>query len=326
MAWSLARAVVVAFALTLGVGAATVGAQEYPSRPIRIVAPFPAGGAADILARAIGQKFTEAWGQPAVVDNRPGAGGTIGADVVAKAAPDGYTLLLGSTATQSIAPGIYPKLAYNPLTDFVAVATVAQVPVVLVVGKAVPARSVQELIALAKAKPDQLTFASSGSGAIPHLTGELFKSSAGVKMVHVPYRGATPALADLLSGQVGLMFDNLPSSLPHIQAGTLTALGVATPKRAASLPTVPTIAESGLPGFEVVSWFGIMAPAGTPEPVLAKLRAEIGRALGAADVQAHLAQQGAEPFVLAPAAFDALIKTDAAKWAAVVKANDVKID
>ncbi|MBV8167558.1 MAG: tripartite tricarboxylate transporter substrate binding protein [Alphaproteobacteria bacterium] len=305
---------------------ATVHAQDYPSRPIRIVAPFPAGGAADILARAIAQKFTEAWGQPAVVDNRPGAGGTIGADVVAKAPPDGYTLLLGSTATQSIAPGIYPKLAYNPLTDFVAVATVAQVPVVLVVGKAVPARSVQELIALAKTKPDELTFASSGSGAIPHLTGELFKSSAGVKMVHVPYRGATPALADLLSGQVGLMFDNLPSSLPHIQAGTLTALGVATPTRAASLPTVPTIAEAGLPGFAVVSWFGIMAPAGTPEPVLAKLRAEIGRALAAADVQAHLAQQGAEPFVLAPAAFEALIKTDAAKWAAVVKANDVKID
>src|SRR4051794_37233243 len=176
MAWSPARAVAVAVALTLGFAAALVGApvaaQEYPNRPIRIVAPFPAGGAADILARAIGQKFTEAWGQPAVVDNRPGAGGTIGADVVAKAAPDGYTLLLGSTATQSIAPGIYPKLAYNPLTDFVAVATVAQVPVVLVVGKAVPARSVQELIALAKAKPDALTFASSGSGAIPHLTGE----------------------------------------------------------------------------------------------------------------------------------------------------------
>jgi tripartite-type tricarboxylate transporter receptor subunit TctC len=329
MAWSSARAIVVACALAVaGVVAAGAAAQaqDYPTRPIRIVAPFPPGGAADILARAIGQTFSAAWGQPAVIDNRPGAGGTIGADVVAKAAPDGYTLLLGSTATQSIAPGIYPKLAYDPLTDFVAVASVAQVPVVLVVGKTVPARSVQELIALAKAKPDALTFASSGSGAIPHLTGELFKSSAGVKMVHVPYRGATPALADLLSGQVGLMFDNLPSSLPHIQAGSLTALGVATPKRAASLPSVPTIAEAGLPGFEVVSWFGIMAPAGTPEPILAKLRAEIARALAAPDFQAHLAQVGAEPFVLAPAAFEALIKTDAAKWAAVVKANDVKVE
>jgi tripartite-type tricarboxylate transporter receptor subunit TctC len=328
MARWLSRAVECAGVLgvLLGVAQAPAEAQDYPSRPIRIVAPFPPGGAADILARAIGQKLTEAWGQPAVVDNRPGAGGTIGADAVAKAAPDGYTLLLGSTATQSIAPGIYPKLAYNPLTDFVAVATVAQVPVVLVVGKAVPARSVPELIALAKAKPDELTFASSGSGAIPHLTGELFKSSAGIKMVHVPYRGATPALADLLSGQVGLMFDNLPSSLPHIQAGSLTALGVATPKRAATLPAVPTIAEAGLPGFEVVSWFAIMAPAGTPEPVVAKLRGEITRALAAADVQERLAQQGAEPFVMAPDAFTALIKTDAAKWAEVVKANAVKID
>jgi tripartite-type tricarboxylate transporter receptor subunit TctC len=323
MPWSIARAALVALALAAPLGAQ---AQEYPSRPIRIVAPFPPGGAADILARTIGQKFTEAWGQPAVVDNRPGAGGTIGADVVAKAAPDGYTLLLGSTATQSIAPGIYPKLAYNPLTDFVAVAGLAQVPVVLVVGKTVPARSVQDLIALAKAKPDSLTFASSGSGAIPHLTGEMFMASAGVKMIHVPYRGATPALADMLSGQVGLMFDNLPSSLPHIQSGALTALGVATPKRAASLPTVPTIAEAGIPGFAVVSWFGILAPAGTPEPVLTKLRGGIDRALDAPDFKERLAQQGAEPFGMPPDAFTALIKTDAAKWAEVVKANNVKID
>ncbi|MBI3516843.1 MAG: tripartite tricarboxylate transporter substrate binding protein [Proteobacteria bacterium] len=322
MARSLARVVLVACAL----GAAAAAAQDYPVKPIRIVAPFPAGGTADILARAIGQRLTDAWGQAVVVDNRAGAGGTIGADAVAKAPPDGYTLLLGVTATQAIAPSVYAKLAYDPAADFVPVAMLAQVPVVLVVSKALPARSVRELIALARDQPDRLTFASSGSGAIPHLTGELFKSATGVRMVHVPYRGATPALNDLLAGQVALMFDNLPSSLPHIQAGGLVALGVATPRRALTLPDVPTIAEAGVPGFEVTSWFGVLAPAATPAAIVARLGAEIGRALANADFQARLASQGAEPFGLAPAAFAALIESDAAKWAAVVKANGIKLD
>jgi tripartite-type tricarboxylate transporter receptor subunit TctC len=320
----LARLVVAVGALSAPAGLAD--AEDYPSKPIRIVAPFPAGGTADILARAIGQKLSAAWGQPVVVDNRAGAGGTIGADNIAKAPPDGYALLLGVTATQSIAPSVYAKLAYDPLADFVPVAMLAQVPVVLVVNKTVPARSVRELIALAQARPEQLTFASSGSGAIPHLTAELFKSMAGVKMVHVPYRGATPALNDLLAAQVALMFDNLPSSLPHIQAGSLVALGVATPRRAATLPEIPTIAEAGVPGFEVMSWFGVLAPAGTPDPIVGRLRAEIDRALAAADFQERLASQGAEPLALAPEAFAARIKADAAKWAEVVKANGIKVD
>src|SRR5258706_2279548 len=317
---ALARMMVIALTLA----ALPVAAQDYPSRAIRLVAPFPAGGAADILARAIGQKLNEAWGQPVVVDNRPGAGGTIGADNVAKSPADGYTLLLGTTATQSITPSIYPKLAYDPLTDFVAVAMMAQVPVVLVVNKSVPARSVAELIALARQKPDALTFASSGTGAIPHLTGELFKVMAGVQMLHVPYRGATPALTDLLAGQVSMMFDNLPSSLPHIAAGSVNALGVATRTRARALPDVPTIAEAGIPGFEVLSWFGILAPAATPAPIVAKLRGGIDRALIAPDFQARLASVGAETMAMTPDAFAALIRSDTVKWAQIVKANEIK--
>lgn len=312
--------------LLLAAGVPMAAAQTYPAKPIRIVAPFPAGGTADILARAIGQKLSEAWGQPVVVDNRTGAGGTIGADNVAKSPADGYTLLLGVTATQAIAASVFSKPPYDPATDFAPITTLAQVPIVLVVKSTMPAHSVRELISLAQAKPDTLTYASSGTGAIPHLTGELFDIAAGVKMVHVPYRGATPALNDLLAGQVTMMFDNLPSSLPHILAGNLRALAVASTARARPLPDVPTIAEAGVPGFAVSSWFGMLAPAGTPRPVIDRLHDEITRALAAPDMQERLSSQGAEPFTTTPDEFAELIRTDTVKWASVVKAAGIKLD
>jgi tripartite-type tricarboxylate transporter receptor subunit TctC len=301
-------------------------AESYPARAVRLIAPFPPGGVADILARVLGQHLTASLGQPVVIENRPGAGGTIGTELVAKAPGDGYTLLLGSVAMLSIAPSVYPALGYDPAADFVPVATLAQVPVVLVIGKAVPARSVSELIALARAQPDRLTFGSSGNGAIPHLAAALFMSMTGTRLVHVPYRGTVQALNDLIAGQIAMVFDNLPSSLPQIRAGSVIALGLATAERLPSLPDLPTIAEAGVPGFEVSGWFGVLAPAGTPAGAVARLRADIAGALADADFRARLASQGAEPLGMTPDAFAAMIKSDRAKWAAVVEANHIRVD
>jgi tripartite-type tricarboxylate transporter receptor subunit TctC len=301
-------------------------AESYPVRAVRLIAPFPPGGVADILARVLGQHLTASLGQPVVIENRPGAGGTIGAELVAKAPGDGYTLLLGSVAMLSIAPSVYPALGYDPVADFVPVATLAQVPVVLVIGKAVPARSVRELIALARAQPDRLTFGSSGNGAIPHLAAALFMSMTGTRLVHVPYRGTVQALNDLIAGQIAMIFDNLPSSLPQIRAGSVIALGLATAERLPSLPDLPTIAEAGVPGFEVSGWFGVLAPVGTPTGAVARLRADIAGALGDADFRARLASQGAEPLGMTPDAFVAMIKSDREKWAAVVTANNIRVD
>jgi tripartite-type tricarboxylate transporter receptor subunit TctC len=301
-------------------------AGSYPVRAVRLIAPFPPGGVADILARVLGQHLTASLGQPVVIENRPGAGGTIGAELVAKAPGDGYNLLLGSVAMLSIAPSVYPALGYDPVADFVPVATLAQVPVVLVIGKAVPARSVRELIALARAQPDRLTFGSSGSGAIPHLAAALFMSMTGTRLVHVPYRGTVQALNDLIAGQIAMIFDNLPSSLPQIRAGSLIALGLATAERLPSLPDLPTIAEAGVPGFEVSGWFGVLAPAGTPAGAVARLRADIADALADTDFRARLASQGAEPLAMAPDAFAAMIRSDREKWAAVVTANNIRVD
>jgi tripartite-type tricarboxylate transporter receptor subunit TctC len=320
---ALVRAGIVVLALAAGGAAA---AEDYPVRPVRLVAPFPPGGVADILARLIGQNLTASLGQSIVVENRPGAGGTIGTEAVAKAPGDGYTLLLGSVAMLSIAPSVYPALGYDPVADFVPVATLAMVPVVLVVGKAVPARSVRELIALARAEPDRLTFGSSGNGAIPHLAAALFMSLTGTRLVHVPYRGTAQALNDIVAGQITMIFDNLPSSLPHIRAGNLIALGSATAARLPSLPDLPTIAEAGVPDFEVAGWFGVLAPAGTPAGAVARLRAGIAGALADPDFRARLASQGAEPLAMTPDAFAAMIKSDREKWAAVVKANNIRVD
>ena len=242
--------------------------------------PFPAGGTTDVLARAVAQKLTESLGQPTVVDNRPGAGGNIGAELVAKSPPDGYTLLMGTVGTHAINPSLYPQMPYDHVKDFVPVILVAGVPNVLVINPSLPVNSVQELIAYAKANPGKLNFASSGNGTSIHLSGELFKTMAGVQMTHVPYKGSAPALQDLVGGQVQLMFDNLPSSLALIKAGKLKALAVTSLTRAAALPDVPTVAESGLPGFEASSWFGLLAPAGTPQPIVVTLNARCREVAG----------------------------------------------
>ena len=313
--------------LALMLATAGASAQGYPTKPIRLVVPYPAGGPLDIMARAIGQKLTEAWKQPVVVDNRAGAGGNIGADFVAKSAPDGYTLLMGAVATHAINPSLYSKIPYDPVKDFAPVALVAQVPNILVVNPAVPAKTVSELIALARAKPGTLNFGSGSTGSTGHLAGELFNTMAGVKMVHIPYKGAAPATADLLGGQVQLMFDNLASALPNVKAGKLRALAVTTLARSAAIPGLPTIAESGLAGFDLTTWFGLLVPAGTPPEIVARLNAEIVRALEAKDMRERLEKMGAEPLSNnTPEHFAAFIRSEAAKYARVVKDSGARVD
>jgi tripartite-type tricarboxylate transporter receptor subunit TctC len=298
----------------------------YPTKPIRLVVPFPAGGATDILAREVAKHLTETWGQSVVVDNRPGAAGNIGSELVAKAPPDGYTLEMGTVGTHAINASLYSKMPYDHVKDFVPVILVAGVPNVLVVNPSVPVNSVQELIAYAKANPGKLNFASSGSGTSIHLSGELFKVMAGVQMTHVPYKGSAPALQDLIGGQVQLMFDNLPPSLPQIKAGKLRALGVTSATRAPALPDTPTIAESGLPGFEASSWFGILAPAGTSPAIVAKLNAEIAKWLASPEAKEKLAAVGANIAGGTPEDFARHIQAETAKWAKVVKESGAKVD
>lgn len=300
--------------------------QAYPNRAIRLVVPFPAGGTTDILARDVAKRLTETLGQSVVVDNRAGAGGNIGSDIVAKSAPDGYTLLMGTVGTHSINPSLYTKMPYDHVKDFAPVVLVAGVPNVLVVYPPLPVNSVADLIKLAKAKPGTINFASSGSGTSIHLSGELFKTMAGVDMVHVPYKGSAPAVTDLMGGQVQIMFDNLPSSLQQIKAGKLRAIAVTSLKRAPALPDVPTIAESGLPGFEASSWFGVLAPAGTPPAVIAKINNEVNAWLQSAEGRQQLMTQGAEAAGGTPEQFAAHIRSETEKWAKVVKASGAKVD
>jgi tripartite-type tricarboxylate transporter receptor subunit TctC len=300
--------------------------NPYPNRSIRLVVPFPAGGTTDVLARAAAQKLTESLGQAVVVDNRPGAGGNIGAELVAKAAPDGYTLLMGTVGTHAINPSLYPKMPYDHVRDFAPIILVAGVPNVLVINTTLPVNSVQELIAYAKANPGKVNFASSGNGTSIHLSGELFKSMAGVQMTHIPYKGSAPALMDLIGGQVQVMFDNLPSALPQIKAGKLKALAVTSRERAAVLPDVPTLAESGLPGFEASSWFGLLAPAGTPQPVIAKLNGDVAKWLASPEAKEKLLSQGANAAGGSPADFARHIAAETAKWQKVVKESGAKID
>ncbi|MDE2003952.1 MAG: tripartite tricarboxylate transporter substrate binding protein [Betaproteobacteria bacterium] len=298
----------------------------YPSKPIRMVVPFPPGGTTDILARAVAQKLSETWGQQVIVDNRPGAGGNIGSDLVAKAAPDGYTLLMGTVGTHAINPSLYARMPYDAQKDFAPVILVASVPNVLEVNPSLPVHTVQELIAYAKANPGKLNFASSGNGTSIHLSGELFKAMTGVKMTHVPYKGSAPALADLVGGQVQLMFDNLPSSLGLIKGGKLRAIAVTSTTRSSALPDVPTIAESGLPGYEASSWFGVFAPASTPPAIVDKLNAAIGAWLASPDAKEKLASQGAIAAGGTPADFARFIASETVKWAKVVKASGARID
>ncbi len=301
-------------------------APAYPTKPIRIVVPFPPGGATDLLARDVAQKLTDAWGQSVIVDNRPGAGGNIGSELVAKAAPDGYTLEMGTVGTHAINASLYAKMPYDHVKDFVPIILVAGVPNVLVVNPSVPVNSVAELIAYAKANPGKLNFASSGAGTSIHLSGELFKVMAGVDVTHVPYKGSAPALQDLLGGQVQFMFDNLPPSLPHIKAGKLRALAVTSTTRAPALPDLPTMAESGLPGFEASSWFGLLAPAGTPPAIVAKINAEVAKWLATPEAREKLAKQGANAAGGTSEDFAKHIAAETAKWAKVVKASGAKVD
>jgi tripartite-type tricarboxylate transporter receptor subunit TctC len=313
-------------AALLPVAPGIAAAQAYPVKPVRMVVPFPAGGATDIVGRLIAQKLTESWGQQVIVDNRGGAGGTIGSDVAAKSAPDGYTMLVGTSSTHAIAPSLYSKLAYDPVRDFAPVTLVASATILLAVHPSLPARNVRDLIALAKKKPNALSFASSGNGGISHLIGEHFKSVGGIEMLHVPYKGDTPALIDLVSGQVHLMFGTAVSFLPYVKAGRLNALAVTNPKRSPIAPDVPTVAESGLPGFEALQWFGIFVPAGTSRDIVARLNAEIVKIARLPDIRERMTSLGADAVGNTPEQFAAFLKADTAKWAKVVKASGAKIE
>lgn len=302
-------------------------AQEaWPSKPIRLVIPFPPGGATDILGRMVAQELNKALGVSVIAENRAGAGGNIGAEAVARSAPDGYTLLMGTIGTQSINQSLYPRLSFDPIKDLTPVTLVATVPNVLVVHPSVPANNVKELIALAKSRPGKLNYGSSGNGSSVHLSGELFKSMTGTFMTHIPYRGSAPAVADLLAGQLDLMFDNLPSVIAHIKSGKLRALGVTSPKRSPSLPDLPTIAESGVPGYDATSWFCLVAPAGTPAPIISRVQQIVAKSLGAPEIREKLLTLGAEGVGNTPEAFGQFIKAESVKWAKVVKVSGAKID
>jgi tripartite-type tricarboxylate transporter receptor subunit TctC len=313
-------------ALLLGVGAHAQTPDVYPSRGITIIVPFTAGGATDILARLVGQKLGEKFDKSVVVENRPGAGGNIGTALVAKSAPDGYTLVMATIGTHAINSSLYKNMPYDAVRDFTPLTRVAMVPNVLVVNKDAPFNTVQELIAYGKANPGKLTFGSSGNGTTLHLSGELFKLRTGVPITHIPYKGSTPAIADLLGGQISMVFDNMPSVLPHIKGGRLKALAVTSSTRNAQLPNVPTIEESGVPNYEVWSWFGLLAPAGTPDAVIDRLNREIVAIIRQPDVNARIVEMGSVPTPETSAEFGAFIRAETDKWARVVKEAGVAID
>jgi tripartite-type tricarboxylate transporter receptor subunit TctC len=300
-----------------------LGAQPYPAKPIRIICAFPVGGIADLYGRVIAARLSDAWGQPIVVENRTGAGGTIAAEAVAKSPPDGYNLVMGSIGTHAVNVTLFSKLPYDPVKDFAAVALVLEAEGLLVVHPSVPAQNISELIVLLKTKP--LTFASAGMGTASHLAGELFKSMAKVDMTHVPYKGNVPAITDLLSGQTALLFATMPTVLPHAKAGKLRALATIGGSRAGATPELPTVGES-LPGFEVNNWIGLFAPASTPADIVRRWNAEVARVMQAPDIQARLPAEGARFTAQTPEQFGEFVKREIAKWAPVVRASGAKVD
>jgi tripartite-type tricarboxylate transporter receptor subunit TctC len=316
-------------ALLLAAGLAAAGtahADVYPSKPIRFVVAFPPGGGTDIIARSIAQKLAERLSQQVIVDNRPGAGGNIGTDIVAKSAPDGYTMLMGSAGPLAINASLFASMPFDPQRDLAPVTLAASTPNVLVVNPSLKVTTVTELIALAKANPGRINFASSGFGTPAHLAGELFNSMAGVKLVHVPYKGASPALADLLGGQVQLMFSTMPPALPHVKDGKLRALAVTSLKRSPAAPELPTMDEAALPGFEANTWHGVVLPAGAQAEVVTRLNREIVAILHLPDVVERLSAQGAEPVGSTPEEFAAYIRSETVKWAKVVRASGAKAE
>lgn len=300
-------------------------AQPYPSKPVRIIVNFPAGGVADVYARIIGAKVQDAWGQPVVIENRTGAGGNIGAEAVAKSPPDGYTLNMSAIGPHAVNVTLFSKLPYDPVKDFATVALVLEAEGLLVAHPSVPASSVAELIAYARANPGKLTFASAGTGTASHLAGELFKSMAQLEMTHVPYKGNVPAITDLLAGQTSLLFATMPTVLPHAKAGKLRALATIGAARSRAAPEVPTVAET-LPGFEVNNWIGLFAPAGTPAPIVQRWNAEVMRIMQLPEIQARLPVEGARFAPNSPDQFAQFVKTEIAKWASVVRASGARVD
>ncbi len=317
-------ALALAIGATVGAGHAT--AQAFPTKPVRIVVPQTPGGASDALARIIGQKLSERWGQPVVVENKAGAGGNVGTDYVAKSTADGYTLLMSYVGTQAINGSVYKSLPYEPFKDFAPVATLATVPFALVVNQNFPVKTPAELVPYVKAHPGVVNFGSSGNGSLNHLLGEMVNMNQGVKLVHVPYKGAAGALTDTISGQIQMTFTSLPSVAGHIRGDRLRALAVTGSKRSATFPSLPTFAEVGISGLEFSPWFGLLAPAGTPQTIVRKMNADIGELLRDKDVLEKFAALGAEPYVTQPEQFGRILQDDIQKWAQVVKASGARID
>ena len=303
-----------------------VCAQSYPAKPIRFYTPYPPGGTTDILARIVGAKMHEAWGQPVIVEAKPGAGGNIGADFVAKSTPDGYTLLMGASGPLAINASLFSKLPYDPAKDFAPVVLSASVPLVLVAHPSLPVKNVREFIALIKARPGQFNYASAGPGSPQHLTAEMFKFMTKVEMTHIPYKGSGPAIVDLIGGQIPFAFESMIPVLPHVKGGKLHGLAVTSAARSPVLPEIATVAEGGVPGFESIAWYGVVAPAGTPKEIVAKLNGEMVRIANMPDIKQRLMEMGSPPVAGTPDQFGALIKSEIPKWAKVVKQANVSLD
>ena len=323
------RALLAALAVFVGVttsASALAQAASYPNRPIRIVVPFPVGGIADTFSRTIGIKQTEVWSQPVVVENKTGAGGNIGAELVAKSAPDGYTLVMGNIGSHAVNVSLFKNIPFDPIKDFVPIAHVLDAEGLLVVNPSVNANSVREILEMARAQPGKLSYASGGLGTTSHLAGELFKATAKVDIVHVPYKGNSPAITDLLGGQTQMSFATMPTVLPHVKAGKLRAIASIGLARTVALPDVPTVAESGLPGFEVSNWIGLFAPVGTPPEIVAKLNAEVQKIMRSPDVQKRLEAEGARFIPTTPEQFAAFQKDELVKWAKIIKDANIKAE
>ena len=321
-AWLLRGVVLVLCVLAPALAAA----QAYPIRPVRLIVPYPPGGGNDTLARIFGQKLAESWGQQVVVDNRPGAGTIIGTQLAARAAPDGYTLLLSSIATHAVAPYLYKNPGYDPVRDFTPITLLAIAPTVLCVNSSVPARSIQELISLARAKPGELKFASGGNGTAPHTAGEMFAHMTGIKLLHVPYKGGGPAIAGLIGGETSMMFDTAASILPHVKSGKLRALAIARASRLPEYPDIPTFTESGVKGYEANAWYSMHAPAGVPQEIVAKVNRDLVRVLEMPDIKEKLRQLGSEGVGNSPDEFARFVKAEAAKYSKVIREAGVKVE